>query len=206
MATVVDTPESQRLLAVLHCFRAVGNELEHSRRQSCQRQKIPSIVLEHCGKWAAISRSHELKVPPRNFKPRHIVMAARAEYLVLERSQRAAGAFVAPESPSRMKRVHVVETRHRAVEAVVEISRLENRRVERLAVEAHDRACIGELARESAKQGAFPREGGEKILTRDESAFLVKAAKSDEKRVGAGASAQAGRLEIEKYERRPGPR
>ena len=84
-----------------------------------------------------------------------------------------------------------------------EIARLEERRVERLAVERHQRAGTRQFAGDGLEQRPFVRMAREHELPRHEPALGVEPAAADEERLRPRPAAQAGGLEIEEHERRP---
>src|SRR5580704_7644727 len=82
-----------------------------------------------------------------------------------------------------------------------EVPRLEQRRVERLAVEADQRARARKLRADGLQQRALVRVTRQQPLTRTEGAVGLEPPAADEKRERACAAAQSGRLEIEEDER-----
>ncbi len=89
------------------------------------------------------------------------------------------------------------------LEAMEEIARLEHRRVERLAVEADERAGARQLVGDGRQHRPLVGVARQQVLPRREPAVVLEPAAADEKRLGAGAAAEPGRLEIEEEERRP---
>ena len=90
--------------------------------------EIAAVVLEDARQEARVARSQELKVPRRDFEARHIVLAPRAEDLLLEHAERAL--VFLPEPSRRMQDVDVRLRRRDPVEPVKQIPRFEHRRVE----------------------------------------------------------------------------
>ena len=85
-----------------------------------------------------------------------------------------------------------------------QVARFEQRRVERLAVEADERAGARELARPPTRAAPARRRSRVSRNCRVTNApSASNHAAADEKRERAGAAAQTGRLEVEEDERRP---
>src|ERR1700738_5243262 len=99
-----------------------------------------------------------------------------------------------------MEHVDVRELAAGPRHAMKEIARLEQRGVERLAVEADERAGARERARDGADHRPLVGKARQQERPRDKRSIVVEPAAADEKRLRAGATAQAGGLEIEEYE------
>ena len=158
-----------------------------------------------------IAAADELKVARRNLEPRHIADAADAQQFFFERDERArrarARAGRAPEPPRRMQHVDMRQPRRPVpLEPMEEIPRLEHRRVERLAVEADDRARAKKFSRDAAEHRPLDAVLGEHMLPHHEAAILVEPAAADKKGVRPRAAAQPGRFQIEEHQRRPSRR
>ena len=93
-----------------------------------------------------IARAEELEVPGRNLEARDVAGPARAEDL-RSRTVSEQPTALAPETPRRDAARPRAAAAGRPGEPVEQIPRLEQRRVERLAVEADERAGRPELAR-----------------------------------------------------------
>src|SRR4051812_36486741 len=83
---------------------------------------------------------------------------------------------------------------------MVEMPRLDQRRVKRLAVEADEGTGTGELGANPLKQ--LPLVGGpqQHELPRHKTTVVVKQPAADQKRIGAGSTTQAGRFQVEEEE------
>ena len=88
----------------------------------------------------------------------------------------------------------------RRLETMKQIACLEHRRIERLAVERHERSSPAEIFGDEAQHRTLAGEVGQEMLLGDESTLIVEPAAADEKRESAGAAIQPGRLEVEKNE------
>jgi len=99
-----------------------------------------------------------------------------------------------------MNEIDVRTVRARRLEAMEEIARLEHRRIERFAVERHQRARAAKILRNDAEHGALAGEIGHQMLFGDEAALLVEPTASNEKSVSACAAVEAGGFEVEKDE------
>jgi len=102
--------------------------------------------------------------------------------------------------------VQHVDVRHLAAaprQPVIEVATLEQRRVERLPVEADERAGARELARHRFEQHPLVGVPGEQELPRHERAVVLEPRTADEERERPRAAAEPGRLEVEEHERRP---
>jgi len=87
-------------------------------------------------------------------------------------------------------------------EPVKQVACLEQRRIERLAVEADQRPGLRELARHGAEHRPLVGIARQQELPRDERGVVVEPAAADEKGLGPGAAAQTRGLEIEEHEGR----
>src|SRR5437667_7483863 len=105
-----------------------------------------------------------------------------------------------------MQNVHVRQTAAGPFEPMVEIAGLEEGGVERLSIERDERAGTRQLAGDGFEQRSLVGMPRQHELPRHESAVAIEPAAADEKRLRAGPAAQAGGLEIEEHERRPGRR
>src|SRR5262245_23179384 len=123
------------------------------------------------------------------------------DQLLLQGTERAVVAF--PELPRRMQNVDMRHLPADPLEAVEQVPRLEDGSIERLAVEADERACALELARDRGQHGPLVSEARHDELASDES-IAVEPSAAHEKDVCARAAAQARRFEIKKHERRTG--
>ena len=101
-----------------------------------------------------------------------------------------------------MQDVHVRQPPANPFQPLKEIACLEHRGIERLAVEADERARGPQLAGDRFEQGRLVRVPGEDELSRDKHAPRLEPRAADQKRVRPGAATEAGRLEIEEDERR----
>jgi hypothetical protein len=101
-----------------------------------------------------------------------------------------------------MQRIDMRDARHRPIDAVEQVPRLEHRRVERFAVEADQRTGTAELAGDHVEQRPLVRGPGEQELFHRKSALAVEARAADEERVRPGAAAQPCRFEVEEDKRR----
>src|SRR5204863_1433470 len=99
-----------------------------------QRQQIEAVVLENGGQRTRVAAAHELEVTRGDLEAGNVAHAARAEQLPLERDERALA--LAPESSRRMEHVDVGRAVARPLEAMKQVPRFEQRRIERLAVKA----------------------------------------------------------------------
>ena len=150
-----------------------SDKIEQSRRQPSQRQEIEPVVFEHGNKRPGIARTDEPEVPSRNFGSRHVCRPARPEHLVLQGLKRArslAGAAIAPEPAGRMEYIQVRQVPARPRQPVIQMSRLDQRRVERFPVEGDERAGPGELGVDHLQKGTFVGVPQQHELTRDEPA------------------------------------
>ena len=109
---------------------------------------------------------------------------------------------LAPEPARRMQHVDVRQPRADPLEAMKQIPRLEHRRVEHLPLKLTSAPARDSSRATAASSGTLVGEPREQELPRHERA-IVEPAASDQERVRSCAAAQAGRLEIEKHERRP---
>src|SRR5262245_35189625 len=97
-----------------------------------------------------------------------------------------------------------VEMRHlaqRIVETMEQVARLEQRDVERPAVEADERSLRVHPRGDHRQERTFVLEARQQKLSHPQAAILENRA-ADEKRLRAGAAGEAGRLEIEEAEPR----
>src|SRR5262249_3328979 len=117
----------------------------------------------------------------------------------LECDQRAI--TIAPEPSRRMKQVEMRTIGAEPRTAMEETPCLEDRRVERFAVEADEAARFGHRARNGLEHRALLGKARHQKLARDE-AVAVEPTAPDEERVRAGAAAQPRGFEIEEQERR----
>ena len=202
--------QGERLAGVARFLGTRPNQVDETRGDTRERQQIEAIVLEHRHERPRVAGAHELKIARRNLEAWHVADAPGAEHLPPERDERtglvlrarAADAAIAPEAPGRMQHVDVRQARPRPLEAMEKVTHLEDRRVERFAVEAHDRASALQLASHGREQRPLVGKAEQHVLPRDEAALLVERAEADEKGICAGAAAQAGGFEIEEEEGR----
>ncbi len=192
--------ERNRFTRVMRRAGTVSGDVQQPRRQRRQRQQIESVVLQNRGERSCVAGSDELKVARRHFKAGNIANPAMPDQLFLERPKRAVVAL--PELPRRMQHVDVRRFTSEPFETMEQIARLEQRRVERLAVEADQRAGASERAGDRSQHRPLVRMPREHELPRHES-VLVEPAAANEKHVRSGAAAESGGFEIEKHERRP---
>src|SRR6478735_4348169 len=99
-----------------------------------------------------------------------------------------------------MHEIDVRSIHARRLETVKQIPCLEHRRIERLAVERHERSSPAEILGDQAQHRTLAGEVGQKMLLGDEATLIVEPAAADEKRQSACAAIQPGRLEVEKNE------
>src|SRR5437868_13741844 len=106
-------------------------------------------MRQHGGQRPCIPRAQELEVARRNLEPRHVAMSPHAEHLALEHRERASrvtsSLIAAPEPPGRMQDIEV-RLLNAPPKAMKQIPHVEQRCVERLAVEAHQGACLEKLS------------------------------------------------------------
>ena len=120
---------------------------ERRGRSGRQRQQIQPVVLEDAASGRGSPAADELKIPRRNFEAWRRRRPAHAEHLLFERRQRTARLARAWPQNRRAgcSRSTCGTRRARRFETVKQIARFEHRRVERLAVERHQRAGAIEL-------------------------------------------------------------
>jgi hypothetical protein len=195
--------ERQRLTRIASGARSTLRQIQQPGSQRGEGQQIQSIVLEDCAKGPCVARAHEVKVPAWDVDAGHIAGPAVAHQMPLERQQRAV--IPLPELASRVQDVHVRQLQAEPRKPVKQIARLEERGIERLAIEADERTRTGAIAGDGLEHRTLVREPRHHELPRDEPSFVEPAA-ADEKRVRARAAAQPGRLEVKEHERRPSGR
>jgi hypothetical protein len=191
--------ERERLAGIARRRGPTLGQVEQSRCQRGEGQQIQTVVLQHRAERTGIARADELKVPTGYLEARHVTKAAVADQMLLEGQQGAIRAL--PELASGVKHVEVRHLDAEPREPMKEIAGLEHWGIERLAVEADERARARALARDGVEHRTLVCEPRHDELARDESP-IVKPPAANEKGVGARSPAQTGRLEIEKDERR----
>ena len=157
-------------------------------------------MLQDSAEGPCIARAHELKVPAWDVDARHIADPTVAHQMALERQQRAV--IPPPELTGRMQDVQVRQLQAEPRESVKQITRLEERGVERLAIEADEGPRASAFAGDGLEHRTLVREPRHHELPRDKPSFVEPAA-ADEKGVRARAAAQPGRLKVKEHERRP---
>src|SRR3954464_7424570 len=93
------------------------------------------VVAEHRQHMPYMPRPQVLEIQRRYAPPRHVEPAPDAEYLRLQRLQRAGRQVVLPKPPRRTEHVEMRRVAPDAAQTAVDIARLQQRPIEALAVE-----------------------------------------------------------------------
>jgi hypothetical protein len=175
--------------------------VKQTRGQRSQRQQIEAVVFEYSDQRPSVAGANKVKVSRRDLEAGHIAGTSMSKNLLLQRYQRTAVAAL-PELPRRMQHVNMRQSPPNPILPVKKVPRFEQGGVERLAIEADERAGAADRTRNRVKQRTLVREPCQQELTCDERLF-GKPPEPYEKSVRAGASTQSGCLEVEEHEGRP---
>ncbi len=185
--------------------RTAVNEAERSRRHQRKGDEVNAVVLEDGLERMRLPVADESEIPRRNLESRHIADAVIARQMtfedrepatvVIERWARNDGTLL-PQSTGRMKHVEMRQIRERERQPVQQIASLDQRGIERSAVEADKRALSRRELGDPGEQGALMLEAGKKKLSYAKPAVLENRA-ADEKRLCACPTRQPRGFNVE---------
>jgi hypothetical protein len=107
---------------------------------------------------------------------------------------------VTPEPPRDMEHIQMRQTFADPIEAVIQISRFEQRRIEALSIEADERASTGQLPSDGIEQRSFVTQSNQQVLARHERPVRVEATTPDKEGDCSGAATQPGGFKVEEDE------
>src|SRR5262245_13935550 len=112
--------------------------------------------MEHINQWIRVAAAHESKIAPGNVESCNVASPFNSQEPLFERSKRATDLTrVTPESPCRMYEVDMGAVDTGRFETMKEITRLEHRSIERLAVERHQRPGAAQIVGDDIEHGAL---------------------------------------------------
>ena len=168
---IVDPGQSQALVGVGRGRRSPLDETHRPRQHQRQRDEIEAVVLEHGLERPRVTVADELEVARRDLEPRHVADPMPAAEHALERPERATGLIGAvhgaaslPQAARRVQHVGVRHVLQRERHAVEQVAGLDQRHVERLAVEGDQRSARAGPAGDLGQQRPLVLVAGQQEL------------------------------------------
>jgi hypothetical protein len=189
-----------------------GRSADDERRRAGAHEQcgdeIQAVVLEHRFERLGPPVARELEEPRRDLEARHIAYAVHTGQPALEHAERATRVIdvgsdelgtIPPKATGGVQRVEVRHIGPRPLHALEGESHLQQRHIERAAVEGQEvRAVLHPLA-ETGELSPLVLESRRQELP-DVNPVAFDPGTADEKRLRAGATGQSGGLEVEHAE------
>jgi hypothetical protein len=195
----VDAGHRQQILGVGRRPERVAEQPTETAGERDQAQDVVEVVGEDLRHRPGIAVPDILKVELGDHPGRHVTAAGVAEDRALDGPEGARVEAIPPEAAGREEQVEVrVGAQGPALAAGGE-ARLEERQVERLAIEADDGPEAGEQLAEREQHRRLLGVVAHEVLAEDESVAL-EIAEADQEDVGAGPAGEPGRLGVEEHD------
>ena len=162
-----------------------------------QRDDIEHVVVEHRQQAMRAARAQVFEEDVRNHLARDVAGTFHTQNLVLQIHQAAAFEAEFEEAPRAVEQVEMLHPGEGMARAAHGVAGFEQRLVVGSAVVGNQDVEAGEMRGQGVQHGSFLRVIPHEELA-DTEAFVIDAAETDQKRVGAGTARKTGGLGVEK--------